>query len=87
MLDAFSQGLKEAAERKAKERKAFNRKLGKPVLFLPDPDATGHGVGWFRADKGFVAYRKYSNGYDPLSRFVLEDELLRALIPHMSKEG
>lgn len=84
-LSSFSQAMNTHEERRKAHRAEFNRQLEaqKPVLFLPYPDTEGHGIGWFVGATGFLAYRKYSNGYDPDSAQELEFDLIRALIPHL----
>lgn len=88
-LSSFSKGLKSISDDRAVKHAEFNKKLSvkDPVLFVPDVEDPRFGVGWFRADKGFVGYRRYANGYDPNSRMVMEDDFLNALIPHMPKKG
>ena len=87
-LEEFSRALEVSAVTRQEAHAEFNRRLAKqtPVLWLPDPEDERFGIGWFRADKGFISFRRYANGYDPNSRFVLEDTLLLALIPSLKEE-
>jgi hypothetical protein len=68
-------------------RKAFSDELEKigPVHFVADPDDPKQGVGWFRAEGGFVAYTKYANGYSIHRSASLTTELVMALAKDLDK--
>ncbi len=88
-LAEFSAALEAQRLSKEEQRKEFNKKLEEvgPVLFIPYEDSPeGHGLGWFRANGGFVAFRKYSNGYEMIRSGTLEDELIRKLYEQIPKE-
>jgi hypothetical protein len=67
-LKGFSDALREASTRREQERVVFNRQLGEPAVFVADPDDARFGIGYWKAEGGVVAYRKYVNGYDPFTR-------------------
>lgn len=80
-LKDFSDGLAEVAARREKARAEFNAKLGEPAVFIADGDAEDErfGVGYWKAEGGVVAYRRYANGFDPMSRTEFTNELLNML--------
>lgn len=78
-LNEFSRALNEASERKERERIEFNARLGEPAVFVPNEDDPRFGIGYWKAQGGVVAYRKYINGYDPLSRMEYTDEFIDIL--------
>jgi hypothetical protein len=81
-LTGFRRALDAHAARREAERKAFSDQLEaiKPVLFVPESDGLeGHGVGWFKVDDGFVAYRRMSNGYQAHRCDSLTFDLVKAL--------
>lgn len=78
-LAGMSKAMQEASERRRVEQAEFHAKLPAPVYFVADPDDPELGVGWFRAEGGFVAFPKYKNGYHPKLVGTLTDELVAAL--------
>lgn len=79
-LKDFSDGLAAVSARREEERAAFNKALGEPHHFTQSEDHPDHGVGYWRAiNGGVVAYRKYSNGYDPFSRHEYPNDLIDIL--------
>lgn len=83
MADGFLIALAESNDRKKRDREEFQAKLGEPLFFIQDDDDPRFGIGWFRGDVGFFSYRRYANGYDPHTKHVIEDALIKALLPHM----
>ncbi len=86
-LSQISDGIREAGARKERERLVWQASLPAPVLFIPDPENAGKGwgIGWFRCVGGFMSFRRMSNGYDPNSVLMLDDELIRSLHSHLPK--
>lgn len=82
-LNDFARALDIAAEANRRKHEEFQRALGAPIMFIPSPDDPEQGIGWFRGDVGFFSYVKYHNGYDPNTRHILTDSLIRALMPYM----
>ncbi len=78
-LSALSAVLDAQHQRDAKAHADFQKAIGKPHKFVRDPEAPGHGTGYWRVPGGVVAFRKYSNGYDPRSRMVYADEFIELL--------
>lgn len=87
-LSQISKSLEDAATGRETNRMRVHEALEArgPVLWLPDPENPKHGIGWFRGDTGFIAYQKWSNGWAMLPVAQLDDELLKAFIPHMPKQ-
>lgn len=78
-LNGFARAIEEAGKLKEKERLEFNARLGLPAVFVPDADDARLGIGYWKAEGGVVAYRKYVNGYDPFSRVEYPDSLIDIL--------
>lgn len=81
-LNDFGEVLRRQAAEKAEAQKEFSTWLDTQpmVLWKPLPEAgAGHGIGWFRGTGGFAAYRKFSNGWDPMRIDSVDDELVRTL--------
>lgn len=90
MTDSWLSGFSSMLDRQTEERqeriRKFNAVVPEPLVFIPDEGgAEGHGIGWFQADGGFIAFRKYSNGYHPERVDVLTNELVKKLAEHLPK--
>jgi hypothetical protein len=74
-------------ERRNQEQQVHNANLNAQgcVLFIPSPDNPDQGIGWFFTGTSFVAYRKYSNGWDMYALTYLPVELVEALHKHIHK--
>jgi hypothetical protein len=78
-LSEWSDALNRIANERDRQRAEFSKKLGEPHVFVPDPDEPTHGVGYWRIRGGVMSYRKYSNGYDPMTRVEYTDEFIAKL--------
>lgn len=78
-LSDFSKALDEQTAREVAERKEFNLRLGEPAVFAPANDDPRFGIGYWKANGGVIAFRKYANGYDPYSRMEYSTELIAIL--------
>jgi hypothetical protein len=64
-LATISKAIEYSASQRENERKENEKRLGKPFLFVSDPDNKEHGIGYFKiTDELICAYRHYSNGYE-----------------------
>ena len=85
-LRKFSNAVKEASEAREKDRKQWEKELGNPVYFEPDPEIKGHGYGYWRHDKGVLKVRKMSNGYSPNSATLILSEEIEKLYSILYKK-
>lgn len=84
-LSDFSASLEFQRVENEKQRLFVNKQLEKmgPVIFISDPETPDIGVGWFKVQGGFVAYRKYKNGYEARPFETLPDAFVRQLSQHL----
>lgn len=79
-LSSFSDALEVHSRRREEEHRVLNEKLGEPDFFQPnDQNDPRFGIGYWRVKSGVVSYRKYANGYDPLSRYEYTDAFISML--------
>jgi hypothetical protein len=77
--DDYSKVIDAIGERRRQEQVELNTKVGEPSIFVPDPDDSRFGTGYWKAKGGVISYRKYANGYDPLSRMEYTNEFIELL--------
>lgn len=77
--DDWNKVIEGIGERRKTEHEALQAKLGEPAVFVPDPDDSRFGIGYWKGDGGVFAYRKYVNGYEPHSRMEYPNSLIDLL--------
>lgn len=78
-LSKIAAAMEAAGDDRKRRHEAFNAALGKPALFIGDPEDERFGVGYFRVPEGVVAYQRYANGYKEESRWIFDEALIRRL--------
>jgi hypothetical protein len=77
--DDWSKVIDGIGERRKLAHAELNAKLGEPDVFVPDEDDPRLGTGYWRGAGGVFSYRKYINGYDPMSRHEYTNEFIAIL--------
>jgi hypothetical protein len=63
----------------AQRHAELQKTLGEPDLFVPHPEGSGMGTGYWKGDGGVFSYSKYPDGYDAYTRREYPDSLIDIL--------